>query len=45
MNEELMNTPVDRWGVAWQRFMGNELPRRNPTAERKRQMGGYPSSD
>ena len=21
MNEELMNTPIDRWGIAWQRFM------------------------
>lgn len=21
MNEEIMNTPIDRWGIAWQRFM------------------------
>ena len=21
MNEELMNTPIDRWGAAWRQFM------------------------
>ena len=26
MNEELMNTPIDRWGIAWQRFMEENCP-------------------
>lgn len=26
MNEELMNTPIDRWGAAWQRFMKANYP-------------------
>ena len=30
MNEELMNTPIDRWGVAWQRFMETNYPEEIP---------------
>lgn len=26
MNEELMNTPIDRWGAAWRRFMKTNYP-------------------
>lgn len=26
MNEELMNTPIDRWGAAWRRFMKANYP-------------------
>ena len=26
MNEELMNTPIERWGAAWQRFMETNYP-------------------
>ncbi len=26
MNEELMNTPIDRWGAAWRRFMETNYP-------------------
>lgn len=26
MNEELMNTPINRWGIAWQRFMETNYP-------------------
>lgn len=26
MNEELMNTPIERWGAAWQRFMKTNYP-------------------
>ena len=26
MNEELMNTPIDRWGAAWRRFMEKNYP-------------------
>ena len=26
MNEELMNTPIDRWGAAWRRFMEMNYP-------------------
>lgn len=26
MNEELMNTPIERWGAAWQRFMKANYP-------------------
>ena len=30
MNEELMNTPIDRWGIAWQRFMETNYPEEIP---------------
>lgn len=26
MNEDFMNTPIDRWGAAWQRFMKTNYP-------------------
>ena len=26
MNEELMNTPIDRWGAAWRQFMETNYP-------------------
>lgn len=26
MNEELMNTPIERWGTAWRRFMETNYP-------------------
>lgn len=26
MNEELMNTPIERWGAAWRRFMETNYP-------------------
>lgn len=26
MNEELMSTPIDRWGAAWRRFMETNYP-------------------
>ena len=26
MNEELMNTTIDRWGAAWRRFMETNYP-------------------
>lgn len=30
MNEELMNTPIDRWGKEWQRFMETNYPEEIP---------------
>lgn len=30
MNEELMNSPIDRWGIAWQRFMETNYPEEIP---------------
>jgi len=26
MNEEILNTSIDRWGEAWQRFMETNYP-------------------
>ena len=33
MNEELMNTPIDRWGIAWQRFMEENYPEEIPAGQ------------
>ena len=30
MNEELLNNPIDRWGIAWQRFMETNYPKEIP---------------
>ena len=30
MNEELLNNPIDRWGIAWQRFMETNYPEEIP---------------
>ncbi len=30
MNKELMNTPIDRWGKEWQRFMETNYPEEIP---------------
>ena len=30
MYEELMNTPIDRWGITWQRFMEVNYPEEIP---------------
>ena len=30
MYEELIKTPIDRWGIAWQRFMETNYPEEIP---------------
>ena len=30
MNDELMNSPIDRWGKEWQRFMETNYPEEIP---------------